>query len=53
MTLSDVTPPGVLAAVEEFDRLGREGFSKAIGFGPARAYCLAHDGKIDSEQIVG
>jgi 5-methylcytosine-specific restriction protein A len=54
VTLSDVTRTGVLAAFEEFDRLGREAFLKSAGFGPARAYFLQHDGKLyDSKAIVG
>ena len=54
MTLSDVTRTGVLAAVAEFDRLGREAFLKSTGFGPARAYFLEHDGKLyDSKAIIG
>ena len=46
MPLSDVTRAGVLAAVAEFDRLGRPAFLKATGFRPAQAYFLDHDGKL-------
>lgn len=54
MTLSDVTHAGVLAAVDEFDHRGREGFLRLTGFGAARAYFLRHDGKLyDSKAIVG
>lgn len=54
MTLSDVTRAGVLAAVEEFDRLGRNGFLKSTGFGPARTYFLQYDDKLyDSKAILG
>jgi 5-methylcytosine-specific restriction protein A len=54
MTLADVTRTGVLAAVEEFDRLGRAAFLKSTGFGPAHAYYLQHDGKLyDSKAVVG
>jgi len=54
VTLSDVTRTGVLAAVDEFDRVGREAFLKATGFGPARAYFLEHDGKLyDSKAVIG
>ena len=54
VTLSDVTRTSVLAAVAEFDRVGRGAFLKATGFGPARAYFLQHDGKLyDSKAIVG
>ena len=54
MTLSDVTRTSVLAAVDDFDRLGREAFLKATGFGPAKAYFLQHDGKLyDSKAVIG
>jgi 5-methylcytosine-specific restriction protein A len=54
VTLSDVTRAGVLAALEEYDRLGRDAFLKSTGFGPATAYFLQHDGKLyDSKAIVG
>jgi 5-methylcytosine-specific restriction protein A len=54
VTLGDVTRTGVLAAVVEFDRLGRDAFLKSTGFGPARAYFLQHDGRLyDSKAIVG
>lgn len=44
----------VLAAVEEYDRLGRDGFRKKYGFGAARSYFLVHDGRrYDSKAIVG
>ena len=49
-----MTRTGVLAAVDEFDRVGREAFLKATGFGPARAYFLEHDGKLyDSKAVIG
>jgi hypothetical protein len=54
VTLGDVTRAGVLAAIGEFDRLGRDAFLRSTGFGPARAYFLQHDGKLyDSKAIVG
>ena len=54
MTLGDVTRKGVLGAVEEFDRLGRAAFLATTGFGPARAYFLAHEGSLyDSKAIIG
>ena len=54
VTLGDVTRTGVLAAVAEFDRLGRGGFLRSTGFGPANAYFLQHDGRLyDSKAIVG
>ena len=53
-TLADVTRAGVLAAVEEFDRLGRDAFLRLTGFGRARAYYLEHDGRLyDSKAIAG
>ena len=54
MTLADVTRASVLAAVQEFDRLGRGPFLKQTGFGPARAYYLDRDGRLyDSKPIIG
>ncbi len=38
VTLSDVTRTGVLAAVAEFDRLGRQAFFKSTRFSPVRTY---------------
>jgi 5-methylcytosine-specific restriction protein A len=51
----DVTErAAVLAAIEEFDRLGREAFLERHGFGRARGYFLVHDGKrYDSKAIAG
>lgn len=54
MTLRDVTRPAVLAAVAEFDRVGRDSFLAAAGFGPAKNYYLDLDGSLyDSKAIVG
>src|ERR1700685_3395935 len=54
MSLADVTRPGVLAAMNEFDRPGRTAFLKSTGFGPAAAYFLRHDDKLyDSKAILG
>ena len=54
VTLADVTRPAVLAAVAEFDRLGRDEFLQASGFGRARSYYLDLDGQLyDSKAIVG
>jgi IstB-like ATP binding protein len=55
MALSDLTDlTAINAAMEEFDRLGRDNFLKRYGFGPSRAYFLRHDGKdYDSKAIVG
>lgn len=44
----------VLAAIRQFDNLGREQFLELYGFGPARTYLLRHDGRnYDSKAIVG
>lgn len=44
----------VLRAIEEFDRLGRDGFLAKYGFGHARAYELVFDGRrYDSKAILG
>ncbi len=54
MTLADVTRPGVLAAIAEFDRVGRDEFLHATGFRRARDYYLEVDGRLyDSKAIVG
>lgn len=55
MALAELTDPNaVLAAVREFDSLGREAFLSKYGFGPARDYFLEHNGRqYDSKAIVG
>lgn len=54
MALDDVTEGAVIAAVSEFDRLGRDPFLEATGFGRAKSYFLEHGGKLyDSKAIVG
>ena len=55
MTLSDIqSRKAILAAVEEFNRLGREAFLKKYGFGHALRYFLDFEGKLyDSKAIVG
>ena len=54
MTTRDVTQSGVLRAISEFDRLGRDAFLDRYGFGPATDYLLVHDGRdYDSKAIVG
>jgi len=54
VTLADVARAGVLAAIAEYDRLGRHAFLRQTGFGPANAYFLQHDGRLyDSKAIVG
>jgi 5-methylcytosine-specific restriction protein A len=54
VTLADVTREGVLAAVAEFDRLGRDAFLRRTGFHRSREYYLQYDGRLyDSKPIVG
>jgi len=54
VTLGDVTRAGVLAAIAEFDRLGRNPFLRSTGFRPARSYFLDYGGQLyDSKAIVG
>ncbi|MFI5913747.1 HNH endonuclease [Dactylosporangium sp. NPDC051541] len=54
MAFADVTRDAVLAAVDEFDRLGREGFLRIHGFGAAKAYFLEHADRLyDSKAIFG
>jgi hypothetical protein len=49
-----VTRVDVLRAVEEYDRLGAEGFFSARGFGPARSYELVIGGRrYPSKAILG
>lgn len=44
----------ILAAIEEFDRLGRGAFLKKCGYGRARSYFLKIDGRLyDSKAILG
>jgi 5-methylcytosine-specific restriction protein A len=44
----------VVAAMEEFDRLGRSRFLETYGFGRSRGYFVLHDGRrYDSKAIVG
>lgn len=55
MALSDLTDPdAVLAAVAEFDRLGRDEFLDRYGFGSARSYFVLVEGRpYDSKPIAG
>jgi 5-methylcytosine-specific restriction protein A len=54
VTLADVDYAGVLAAIAEYDRLGRPAFLRQTGFGPANAYFLQHEGRLyDSKAIIG
>jgi 5-methylcytosine-specific restriction protein A len=54
MGLADLTHEAVLAALREFDALGREAFLEKYGFDEARSYFLVHEDKrYDSKAIVG
>jgi MoxR-like ATPase len=55
MSIGDLSSrDAVLAAIREFDDLGRDAFLKKYGFGPARKYVLVHEGKpYDSKAIYG
>lgn len=55
MALSDITDrSAVLAAMEEFDRVGRDTFLERHGFSTAREYLVLHEGRAyDSKAIVG
>jgi hypothetical protein len=55
MALSDLTSSSaVLQAIKEFHELGREEFLRKYGFGHAKQYFLAYEGRrYDSKAIVG
>lgn len=55
MPLSELTDPAAInAAMNEFDRVGRDSFLRKYGFGPSRAYFVHRGGKYyDSKAIVG
>src|SRR5262245_4477851 len=54
MALQDITARAVHQAIEEFDRVGRNGFLSAHGLGKARRYLLIHNGRAyDSKAIAG
>ncbi len=55
MTLSSLTSPNaVREAIDEYDQLGSTEFLRKYGYGPARSYVLAHDGKeYPSKAITG
>jgi hypothetical protein len=52
---SDVTSrDAVLAAIAEFDQIGREAFLAKYGFGPSREYVVVENGKqYDSKALLG
>ncbi|WP_239591021.1 HNH endonuclease [Vitreimonas flagellata] len=54
MAFDDINAAAILAAIKEFDDLGREQFLAKYRFGPARSYFLVHNGRrYDSKAIVG
>ncbi|MER7484897.1 HNH endonuclease [Streptomyces sp. NPDC126497] len=54
MGLGDIRYEDVIAATEEFRRLGRDDFLQTYGFGRARSYELVLDGlRYDSKAIAG
>ncbi|GIH09398.1 hypothetical protein Rhe02_74650 [Rhizocola hellebori] len=54
MALAEVTRPAVEAAIEEFDRLGRDAFLATHNFGKAKRYFLIiGDRRYDSKAIMG
>lgn len=54
MSLRNLSRASVLAAIREFDSLGRDEFLARYHFGPARAYFVLFDGKrYDSKAIAG
>ncbi len=54
-TLSDLDDrQAVIAAIDEFNTLGRESFLDNYGYGPAKEYFLRYeDGYYDSKAICG
>jgi len=54
MALSQITRTNVLAAIDEFDRIGRDQFLATYGYGEAVRYILVHeDREYDSKAIAG
>ena len=55
MALSELTSrDAVLAAINEFDALGRDAFLEKYGFGSARQYFIQHDHRrYDSKAVAG
>jgi 5-methylcytosine-specific restriction protein A len=54
MTLAEITRPSVDAALDEFDRLGRDAFLRDNGFGRARSYYIVRGDRLyDSKAIIG
>ena len=54
MAVSDIRREHVLAAIAEFDKLGRKAFLEKYGFGPTRKNWISYDGRFyDTHAIVG
>ncbi|WP_218136259.1 HNH endonuclease [Nonomuraea jiangxiensis] len=54
MALSDIDREMVLAAIEEYDQLGRDAFLDRYGYREARDYFIIHNGRrYDSKAIAG
>jgi predicted restriction endonuclease len=54
MALSDLDRAMVLAAIEEYDQLGRDAFLERYGYRGARDYFIIHNGRqYDSKAIAG
>jgi len=54
MSLSEISSrPAILAAIAEYDLLGRDAFLEKYGFGRSLTYYLVHDGReYDSKAIA-
>src|SRR4051794_22017216 len=53
-TAEAVSRDAVLAAMDEFDGLGREAFLEKYGFGPAKEYVAIRDGtRYDAKALYG
>ncbi|MER6946539.1 HNH endonuclease [Nonomuraea sp. NPDC000554] len=54
MGLSDLRREMILAAIAEYDTMGRDAFLDTYGYRPARGYFLVHEGRrYDSKAIAG
>ena len=54
VSLADITRMDVLAAIDQFDQLGRQAFLEKYMFGEARKFFIYHGGhQYDSKAIVG
>jgi 5-methylcytosine-specific restriction protein A len=51
MAFSDLTDPSAgSAAMDEFDRIGRDNFLQKYGFGPSKSYFVRRDGSITTQK---